>query len=314
MLKVAIIQAAPVYLNLDQSLNRAINFINRAANLGAKLVVFGETWLPGYPAWLDYCPGAALWNHEPTKQVFAELRRNSLSITNNEFQMLSEAVRTHQIVLVMGVNERVDEGPGNGTLYNSLLTFGTDGNLLNHHRKLVPTYTERLVWGQGAGEGLKAVDTTFGRVGGLICWEHWMPLARQVLHDSGERIHVAVWPTVHETHQLASRHYAFEGRCFVLAAGLLMRVKDLPAELPPASDLASDPEKFLLRGGSAIIGPDGQYLVEPVFDEERIITAELDLEAIDRERLTLDVSGHYSRPDLFELRLNPTIQHSKPVH
>ena len=207
------------------------------------------------------------------------------------------------MVLTIGVNERVDDGPGNGTLYNSLLTFNADGSLLNRHRKLIPTYTERLVWGQGDGDGLKAADTSVGRVGGLICWEHWMPLARQVLHDSGEHIHIAVWPTVHEMHQIASRHYAFEGRCFVLAAGLLMKVRDLPAQLPVTSDLSDKPDHLLLRGGSAIIGPDGHYVIEPLFDEERILIAELDLKAVDKERMTLDVSGHYQRDDLFDLKV-----------
>jgi predicted amidohydrolase len=130
-----------------------------------------------------------------------------------------------------------------------------------------------------------------------------MPLARQTLHNSGEDIHVAVWPTVHEMHQIASRHYAFEARCFVLAAGMVMRVKDLPNELPATADQANRPDAFVLRGGSAIVGPDGKYIVEPVYEEEAIITADLDLEAIDREKMTLDVSGHYSRPDIFELRL-----------
>src|SRR5713226_3330850 len=207
MMKVAIVQAAPVFMNLEASLARAIEYIGEAAKEGAHLVVFGETWLPGYPAWLDYCPGAALWDHEPTKEVFGELRRNSLSIPSREAQMLAKAAGDHKVVLVIGANERVDEGPGNGTLYNTLLTFGPDGVLLNHHRKLIPTYTERIVWGQGDGGGLKAVNTSVGRIGGLICWEHWMPLARQVLHDSGEHIHIAVWPTVHEMHQIASRQW-----------------------------------------------------------------------------------------------------------
>lgn len=303
ILKVAIVQAEPVYMNLEASLTRAVKLISEAAAMGAKLVVFGETWLPGYPAWLDYCPGAALWNHEPTKEVFAELRRNSLSIPSNEAQRLAKAAEDHRVVLTIGVNERIDEGPGNGTLYNSLLTFDSDGSLLNHHRKLVPTYTERLVWGQGNGDGLKAVNTSEGRVGGLICWEHWMPLARQVLHDSGEHIHIAVWPTVHEMHQIASRHYAFEGRCFVLAAGLLMKVRDIPDQLPVAPEFSDKPDHLLLRGGSTIIGPDGSYVVEPVFDEERILVAELDLKAIDKERMTLDASGHYHRADLFDLKV-----------
>ena len=305
-LKVAIVQAAPVFMSLAASLDLAVKLIGEAASLGAKLVVFGETWLPGYPAWLDYCPTAALWNHEPTKEVYAKLRRNSLSLNSNETLQLAKAAADHQVVLVIGANERVDRGPGNGTLYNSLLTFNSDGGLVNHHRKLIPTFTERLVWGQGDGRGLKAVDTSMGRVGGLICWEHWMPLVRHALHDSGEHIHVAVWPTVHEMHQIASRHYAFEGRCFVLAAGLLMRVRDLPSQLPPVPDLCDRPDQVLLRGGSAIIGPDGSYVMEPVIDEERILVADLDLNSIDKERMTLDVSGHYNRPDLFDLRVKAT--------
>jgi nitrilase len=302
-LKVAIIQVAPVFMNLDASLTRAVELIADAAAQGAKLVVFGETWLPGYPAWLDYCPDAGLWNHEPTKEVYAELRRNSLLLESKEMERLARAAADQRVTLVIGVNERVDEGPGNGTLYNSLLTFGTDGALLNHHRKLVPTYTERLVWGQGDGRGLRAVPTDHARVGGLICWEHWMPLTRQVLHDSGEHIHVAVWPTVHEMHQIASRHYAFEGRCFVLAAGLLMKRRDLPEQLSTVADLSAQPDRLLLRGGSAIVGPDGKYVQEPVFDQEQIIVADLELQAIDKERMTLDVSGHYQRADLFNLRV-----------
>jgi predicted amidohydrolase len=303
MLKVAIVQAAPVFMDLKASVTRAIDFISEAAAKGAQLVVFGETWLPGYPAWLDYCPDAALWNHEPTKEVFAELRRNSVSIKSPETEQLAEAAAKHKVVLVLGVNERVDEGPGNGTLYNSLLTFNSDGSLLNHHRKLVPTYTERIVWGPGDANGLRAVNTSAGRIGGLICWEHWMPLARQTLHDSGEQIHIAVWPTVHEMHQIASRHYAFEGRCFVLAAGLMMKVRDLPGQLRAVAELADKPDHLLLSGGSSIIGPDGRYLVEPVFEKEQILIAEIDLQACDRERMTLDVSGHYQRQDVFELKV-----------
>ena len=274
-----------------------------AARTGARVVAFGETWLPGYPAWLDYCSDAALWDHAPSKEVFARLRQNSIVVPGKETQLFAQFAGDRELTLIIGVNERVETGPGNGTLYNSLLTFTPDGRLANHHRKLVPTYTERLVWGQGDGGGLASVETPSGRVGGLICWEHWMPLARQALHNAGEHIHVAVWPTVHEMHQIASRHYAFEARCFVLASGLVMRVKDLPPELRAPSEVASNPDAFLLRGGSAIIGPDGKYVVEPVFEQETIVTAELDLNAVDREKMTLDVSGHYSRPDVFNFQV-----------
>src|SRR5258707_13340464 len=226
--RVAVAQCAPIYLDKHASLAKALDLIQQAAKRGAQIVAFGETWLPGYPTWLDVCPGAALWENASAKDVFARLRSNSIVVPGEEANALREAARDLNIAIVIGVNESVDSGPGNGTLYNSLLTISEDGQLGNHHRKLVPTYTERLVWGNGDGRGLEAVPTSAGRVGGLICWEHWMPLARMAMHNSGEHIHVAVWPTVHELHQLPSRHYAFEGRCFVLAVGLLMPTEDLP--------------------------------------------------------------------------------------
>lgn len=301
---VGVVQASPVFMNLPASLAKATALIEQAANKGATLIAFGETWLPGYPAWLDHCPQAALWNYEPTREVFARLRQNSLVVSGSEAKLLAEVAADFNLTLVIGVNERVDSGPGNGTLYNSLLTFGSNGKLLNHHRKLVPTYTERLVWGQGDGAGLEAVETPAGRVGGLICWEHWMPLARHVLHVSGEQVHVAVWPTVDEMHQIACRHYAFEARCFVLAAGLIMPAKDLPAEFGQSPDLTGKPDELLLRGGSCVVGPEGHYLTGPVFDEETILMAELDPAAVDKARMTLDVSGHYHRPDIFEVKLH----------
>ena len=297
--RVAIAQSAPVYLDKRASLGKALGLIQQAAKRDAGLVAFAETWLPGYPAWLDVCPGAALWENAAAKEVFARLRSNSVTVPGEELHALSEAARDLKIAIVMGTSERVDDGPGNGTLYNSLLTISEDGRLKNHHRKLVPTYTERLVWGNGDGRGLEAVSTSVGRIGGLICWEHWMPLARMAMHNSGEHIHVAVWPTVHELHQLASRHYAFEGRCFVLAVGLMMPAADIPLELPRGVPPTSDDDQWIERGGSAIIGPDSHYVVQPVFDREELIVADLDFMQIDREAMTLDVSGHYARPDLF---------------
>jgi predicted amidohydrolase len=286
-------------LNLRGSLEKALELIHQAAKQDVQLVVFGEAWLPGYPAWLDVCPGAALWGSASTKGVFARLRANSVRVPGQEVEVLQKAAKNQRISIVIGINERIDAGPGNGTLYNSLLTISEEGQLVNHHRKLVPTFTERLIWGQGDGRGLEAARTVTGRVGGLICWEHWMPLARMAMHNSGEQIHVAAWPTVNDMHQLASRHYAFEGRCFVLAAGLLMRTEDLPPEFSAATSELTTGEKWTERGGSAVIGPDANYIVAPVFDREGLIVADLDLTQIDREAMTLDVSGHYARPDVF---------------
>ncbi len=297
--RVAIAQSTPVYLDKHASLTKALDLIGQAAKRGAHRIAFGETWLPGYPAWLDVCPGAALWENASAKDAFARLRANSILVPGEEVNALREAARDLKIAIVIGVNERVDSGPGNGTLYNSLLTISEDGHLGNHHRKLVPTYTERLVWGNGDGCGLKAVPTSAGRAGGLICWEHWMPLARMAIHNSGEHIHVAVRPTVHELHQLASRHYAFEGRCFVLAVGLMMPAEDLPREVRDGAALLSGGSQWIERGGSAIIGPDSRYILDPVFDREELLVSDLDLTQIDRELMAFDVSGHYARPDLF---------------
>lgn len=300
--RVAIAQSAPAYLHKEASLAKALEIVQKAARQGVQLVAFGETWLPGYPAWLDVCPEAALWNHKPTKRVFARLRQNSVAVPGPEVQTLCQAAGDLKLTVVMGINERVDCGPGSGTLYNSLLTFTPEGKLGNCHRKLVPTHSERMVWGAGDGAGLNAVETGGLRIGGLICWEHWMPLARMAMHNSGEHIHVAVWPTVHELHQLASRHYAFEGRCFVLAVGLLMLRTDVPEEFPACDGETS----WVERGGSAIIAPDARYLVEPVFDREELIVADLNLSEIDKESMTLDVTGHYARPDVFKFELkNP---------
>lgn len=299
----AIVQARPAYYDLAASLEQALDWLQRAADQGAQLVILGETWLPGYPAWLDYCERAAQWNRDETKEVYARLAENSIAIPSPESKRLSDHARNLGIVLVIGVNERVDQGPGNGTLYNSILTYDATGQLVNHHRKLVPTYTERLIWGQGDGAGLRAAPTKFGRLSSLVCWEHWMPLARQALHESGEQIHAALWPTVKEMHQVASRQYAFEGRCFVLAAGSILRAEDTPSELKLPAELAETPDSLVMNGGSAIIAPDGNYLAGPLWDEEGILQAELDLRAITREQMTLDVSGHYSRPDVFRFRV-----------
>jgi len=303
IVKVAAVQAAPVYLDLASSVEKAHSLIGDAASSGAKLIVFPETWLPGYPAWLDCCRDVALWDHPPVKRVFARLMENSVAVPGPVTELLSQAARLHRIVLNISVHERVSEGPGRGTLYNSMLTFGTDGALLNHHRKIMPTYTERMIWGQGDGSSLRAVATNLGRIGGLICWEHWMPLARQVLHQSNEDVHIAAWPQVKEMNLVASRHYAFEGRCFVIACGAVMRAGELPPELEPIESLKSSPDAFVLNGGSAIIGPDGSLLAGPVFEEEVILTADLDLSRIPEESLALDVAGHYSRPDIFEVKL-----------
>jgi predicted amidohydrolase len=300
MTRAAIVQSEPA-ASLDEGLQRTEALTREAVRGGATLVVFPETWLPGYPAWLDVCRDIALWDHEPVKAVYARYAASSVEVEGESGAFLRDVARRQGVTLAVGISERVSAGPGRGTLYNALLVLGPDGQLLNHHRKLVPTYTERMVWGNGDADGLRGVDTPAGRVGGLVCWEHWMPLARQALHDSGEDIHVALWPTVQERHQIASRHYAFEGRCFVLAAGSVMRSSSLPPELEVERSRLAPRLSLALRGGSAIIGPDGEYVTPPLWDRPGVVIAELDLERVRRESMTLDVAGHYSRPDLLEL-------------
>lgn len=301
---VAVVQAE-IASDLESGLRLTAELTAQAASQGAKLVVFPETWLPGYPVWLDVCRDVALWDHAPVKRVFARMADESVVVGGESGNALAGIARRNGVTLVVGVTERVAAGVGRGTLYNSLLIYGDSGEILNHHRKLVPTYTERMVWGTGDVSGLRAVDTPAGRVGGLICWEHWMPLARQALHDSGEDIHIAAWPTAHEMLQIASRHYAFEGRCFVIAAGSLMRARNLPPDLEPHPDRVTSPEQFVMRGGSAIIGPDGQYVAGPVYDESTILTAELSLDQVREGKMSLDVAGHYARRDCFDFGVNP---------
>jgi len=305
--KIAIIQASPVYLDLTKSMEKMQGYIKEAAEKGAEMIVFGETWLCGYPSWLDHCPNIAIWDHEPTKEVFLKMLRSGVEVPSQTTAQIGKWAKQYKVTIMVGANEVVTKGRGNGTIYNSLLLFDTKGSLVNHHRKLMPTYTEKLLYGHGDGQGLKTVDTGFGEVGGLICWEHWMPLSRQAMHNEKEVIHVAVWPCVFERHQIASRHYAFEGRCFVIAAGQILRVKDMPKALEMPDHLKDKPDHFMLNGGSCVIGPDGSYILEPQFDVEGVLFCEIkDLDRVYKERMTLDVTGHYQRPDVFDFKVKET--------
>ena len=293
---VGVAQATPAFLDLPASVEKACSWIAEAGRRGARLLAFPETWLPCYPLWCD-AGTFGKWGHGPSKALHARLVRNSIAVPSPELDRLARAAREARVAVAMGANER--EG---GSLYNALLFIDEEGRLVGRRRKLVPTFGERLVWAYGDAADLGSCDLGGARVGGLICWEHWMPLPRHVLHASGEQVHVAAWPHGREPHQLASRHYAFEGRTFVLAAATYLRRSDLPADLELGSDFADAPEE-LLPGGSAVIGPDGAYVVEPVFGREELLVAELELDRTIEEKLTLDVAGHYARPGLFDLRV-----------
>ncbi|MEQ9426155.1 MAG: carbon-nitrogen hydrolase family protein [Cyclobacteriaceae bacterium] len=300
----AIIQHGPEYLDKKKSLDKAMALAEMAAKKGANYLVFGETWLSGYPAWLDHCPNVANWDAEPVKEVFAKMYANGITVPGPEVDVLCKLAKNLKTGISIGVNEIVDSGSKNGTIYNTLLLINESGALVNHHRKLMPTFTEKMLYGHGDGNGLKSGEVNGTKVGGLICWEHWMPLSRQAMHNSGELVHAAVWPNVTEMLQIASRSYAFEGRCFVFTAGQIMRANEIPKELDLPEKFQNDANALVLRGGSAIIGPDGRYLVEPVFDKEDILIAELDLQKVYKEKMALDVTGHYQREDVFEFNVN----------
>ena len=293
-LNVAIAQYSPVVLDLKGSVEKACTIIEAAGKKKVKVLAFPETWIPVYPLWSDM-GSYSQWGNDSAKKLYRRLHENSIALNSPELRRIGAACRKAKLYLVLGVNERSGK-----SIYNSLLFFSDKGEMVGHHRKLVPTFGERLVWGHGDASGLRTYDTPFGRLGGLICWEHWMPIPRHLLHTEGEIIHVASWPHGKEMHQIASRHYAFEGRCFVLAAGMYLEKGMFPRNYELASELKDLPE-VLIPGGSSIIGPDGAYIVEPLFGKEELIVAEIETERAVEESITLDVGGHYSRPDLFEV-------------
>ena len=294
------VQHSPIFLDLPKSIEKACNLIAEAAHTGARLIVFPETWLTGYPVWFDLVPGAALWDSDESNAVYQQLYENSPSLGDPAIHKLCQAAKSAGAIVVMGLHERAGS-----TLYNTTLYISAEGQILGHHRKLVPTYTERLIWGRGDGSTLGVFDTSIGKLGGLICWEHWMPPARYAYHTQGEQIHIAQWPSVKEMHQIASRHYAFEGRCFVIAAGtVLHRNEVLASGFSLFNQIPEDDDGLVMRGGSCIIGPDGKFLAEPVFNQVGFVSAEIDLSIIASETMTLDVTGHYSRPDIFTMHVN----------
>lgn len=292
--RAAVVQAAPVFLDREKTVEKACGLIEEAGRNGAQLVVFPETWVPGYPVWAG---ATARWNYPPSKKVFTRLFHNSVEIPGPDTRALGEAARHAGTFVAMGINERT---PDTGTLYNTILYLHKDGSVLGRHRKLVPTYHERMIWGMGDGSTLQVFDTEIGRLGGLICWEHWMPLARYALYSQGLQLHASLWPSGGETLHLACRAMAHEGRVFVLAACSYLTKEHLPADFELRPEMEALPP-VLSRGGSAIIGPDGKYLSGPVFDEETILYADLDMDRIVEEKHYLDVVGHYARPDVLRL-------------
>ncbi len=298
---VACVQAEPVILDRERTIDRLAALTAEATGEGAKLVVFPEAFVPAYPssAWAKHLAG---WTDPRAKSAFAMLARESVEVPGEATARLGEVARTHGVWLVTGVTEIERERPG--TLYNTLLYFDPEGSLALTHRKLMPTNHERLVWGQGDGGGLRAIATPIGRLGGLICWENYMPLARFALYESGVEIYVASTADDGERWQSTLVHIALESRSFVISACHFQRAGSYPEDFPLREALEG--HDLIGRGGSAILGPDGAYLAGPLFDEEGILYAELDPAKLLEERQRFDPVGHYHRPDV--LRLSVTEQ------
>jgi nitrilase len=287
---VAAVQAEPVIFDRDGTIEKLERLTADAASNDARLVVFPEAFIPAYPSsrWVRFLASGA-----DAKAVFARLARGSLEIPSPAAERIGDVARDSGVWLAVGANEL-----DGGTIYNALLLYGPDGRLRAHRRKLVPTNHERLVWGPGDGRDLAAVQTDLGRVGGLICWENMMPLARFALYDSGVEIYLA--PTADDTEQWheSIRHIAREARAFVVSPCVYQRASSYPDDVPLA-----DGDELLGRGGSAIIGPDGSYLAGPLWDEEGTLYAELDPMKLLEERQRFDAAGHYHRPDVFRLKV-----------
>ena len=290
--RVAAVQAAPVYLDRDATIEKVVALVAEAAATGAKLVVFGEVFVPGYPDWA--------WRKSPwdDAELFARLLDQSVVVPSAATERLGEAARDAGVVLAIGIDERDAHGT---TIYNSLLYLGPDGGVLGTHRKLMPTGGERLVWGYGDGSDLEPHDTPAGRVGGLICWENYMPLARAALYSQGLDVYLAptwdnspAWvPTL--------RHIAREGRVHVIGVTPCQRGTDVRAAFPGLDAIYGGDDDWLSRGNTAIVDPEGELLAGPLVGEEGIVTADLDLGNARAQRRMFDPTGHYARPDVFRL-------------
>jgi len=294
--RVAVVQAGAVPFDSDACIDKAVRLIQEAATMGARVIVFPEAFITGYPKGLNY--GLVVGARDPAgREEFRLYLDAAIDVPGPQTHRLGEAAASHGSYVVIGVIER--EG---GTCYCTVLFFAPDGTMLGKHRKLMPTALERMIWGFGDGSTLTVVDSPYGRIGSVICWENYMPMLRMAMYAK----HVALYcaPTVddRDTWLPSMQHIALEGRCFVLSACQFIRKKEFPDSVRVA--LGDSPEAVLIRGGSAIIGPLGKVLAGPHFEGETILTADLDLNDIGRAKFDFDVTGHYCRPDIFQLIVN----------
>ena len=301
-LKVALAQIAPVWLNKKATLDKIENTILEASREGAELIVFGEAFLPGYPFWLAYTEGAA-WDLKVNKELHAHYTRNSIQIEAGELADLCKLAKEKTVAVYLGMMERAKDRGGH-SLYCSLVYIDQQGEINSVHRKLQPTYDERLTWAPGDGNGLRVHALKQFTVGGLNCWENWMPLPRTALYGQGENLHVAVWPGNLNNTQNITRFIARESRSYVISVSSMMRTSDFPKDTPHLDKILEKAPKVLANGGSCIAGPDGEWLVEPVIGKEGPIYHTLDINRVYEERQNFDPVGHYSRPDVTKLTVN----------
>lgn len=294
ILKVGVVQAAPTFFDLNRSIEKAIDWIERGCSAGCQLLLFPESFLPGYPRGLRFDATVGR-RSDASRATWLDYWQNSVDVTDAAtMQPLRESIRASGMFVALGVTERAAAG---GSLYCSLLYFAPDGTLLGSHRKLKPTGLERYFWADSDGSTLHTYETPLGRIGGLICWENYMPLARMALYQKGVEIYLAPTADARPSWPSTMQHIALEGRCFVLSANQFVRKADYPDRYQ--DEISNEPE-IMSAGGSVIISPLGEVLAGPLWNEEGLLTAELDFSVLAQSKLDFDVIGHYARPDVFK--------------
>lgn len=301
-LKVGLAQIAPIWLNRELTLEKILEYTNAAGEAGCSLVAFGEAVLPGYPFWLERT-NAAEFNSPLQKEIHAHYLANAVQVEAGHLDALCKTAQQHHLAVMLGCIERPEDRGGH-SLYASLVYVDPYGTIQAVHRKLMPTYEERLTWSPGDGHGLRVHRLGPFTVGGLNCWENWMPLARAALYGQGEDLHVAVWPGGEHNTRDITRFMAVEARSYVISVSGLMRGSDIPDDTPHRSEIKVEMSDILANGGSCIAAPDGSWIVEPVVDEERLILASINHKRVREERQNFDPAGHYSRPDVMQLTVN----------